>query len=369
MLNRFTIFALLFIPWHSPSATANNLNTEIFIHTESISYSQVAPIKQFADSLQGPAIDRGDKAFTSNSLALGQRVDLPRFGGAIEYAFVTRIDYSLRFSHDTAILFYTKENDIALNGEAIHDVYLDANHIRANGLRLGYIGDWNNSVEYRLHLAYLNADNMLYGKMEGDLTSLENDAKGTLHLDYHYSEDVFFERLPSDLHGDGFTLDIGVTWKVTSRATLDFTARDIVSEITWDEQHQTIANASSNRVNADEQGAIRVSPILTWRETSSTVEQSLPRQFSLFGNYRFSASHAMMLEHFVYDGHDFQRLGYRYHLNERYHISALYDLTAEAYTIEAGLPYLSIGVQMDDMDLEHAKLFGFFVTVKAPLQF
>lgn len=351
------------------SYSANALESKFFMDTQSVSFSEIAPIKQLVDSLKGPMIDRGEVAFSANKVSYGQSFNFNTLRAEIGYAFFSRIDYSLKFSPDTAYIIYSDENNIALENSHSKNVDLRANHIKADGVTLFYTGKQFNYFDYQVGISYLKAKEMLYGRLNGDLTTLDTDTQGNLLLDYHYSEDVFFDREKEKSSAQGYSLDFSVSWQYYRNIRVEFEARDVFSKISWSHQQQTVASANSERMDFDSDGIGIPRAALAWRETNSQVDQELPQQFRLRGQYQFTVRDSVVSDQFIYDGHDFHRLGYRRHFWSQSFASAYYDFTSGALSFEVEIPYFKFAIISDDTDYEQAKIFGFQLSLNAPFNF
>lgn len=343
------------------------LQTEVYAHSESYSYSEVAPIKQFGSSLEGPMIDKGSVALSTNTVSTGQSFQLKPGAGVFHLALFNRVDYSLKFSHDTALLLYANENNTQLD-DKIHDVYLQANHIDATGLSVAYSGETVSNISYRVNLAYMYAREMIYGGVSGELSSFDADAQGNLDLNYFYSEDVFFDREKSEYSATGYALDLELNWQATDRFSVGFVGKDLISSIRWTQQ-QTTATATTDRVSTDANGNTNVRAVLSWQELDGKVNQRLPLQYKLTETYTLTSQDSVMLEQFNYDGTMFHRLGYRrniYKLNSEF--SAFYDITTEAYGFAFNMRYLGLGFTTDNFDFDKAKVLGVNLAVRASLK-
>lgn len=350
------------------SFNAVAVDTELFVHTSSISYSEIAPIKQFADSLYGPMIDSGNVAFSSSLFALGQKFRFDPQFGEVHYAIFSRLDYSLKFSPETAMVLYADENGIALDNSQSRDIYLRANHLRASGASVAYEQYPLQNFGYRFQLSYLQASKMIYGDIRGELTSLGRDAQGALDLNYYYSEDVFFDREKNDNRGSGFSSDLYLEWQPTAALNFEFWARDLASKIVWRRQQQTLASATTDRVKVDERGDTQVRAALIWEEVDGRVAQRLPKQFTLKAHYTITNRDSLLLEQFIYDGEAFNRFGYRRYFWDASFGEISYDMTAEAYSVELNMDYLKFGLRTDKFNFDQAKLFGFYLAISAPLK-
>ncbi|MBX2859479.1 MAG: hypothetical protein KTR17_12535 [Cellvibrionaceae bacterium] len=351
----FFIAALSLVMPLCQAADKNQIYSTIYSHT----YSDIAPIDQFFDDLRGPKVAPGDHAFTTNAVALGQTVHInDRFGG-LRFEVFSRLDYYLQFTPDTAELFWADKNDVPLDRDRAYDVYLDANHMKAHGFKLGYLGSIEDRFSYHIDVSYLYVYEMLVGALAGDLDGLGSDAQGELLLEYYYSDDVFFEREPNDLSARGIALDFGFQWHINNRWQIDFKSKDLYSRIYWREQDFTAAQANSERLSFDEQGLLEVSPALSWLETERNFRQRLPLQVELREMFHATSRDSLELQHYAYDKQWFHRVAYRHRFFSRVSTGLSYNLSSQAKGLDLQTPYLRLRLETDDFDLKAAQHMSF----------
>ena len=343
--------------WFAPAVAAldkNQIYSEIYSNT----YSDIAPIDQFFDDLRGPKVAEGEFAFTTTTAALGQKIHINDKFGGLRYELFTRLDYYLEFTPDTAELFWADKNDIPLDRDRTYEVFLEANHVKAHGLKLGYLAYLGN-FNYQIDFSYLYAYEMLVGTLEGDLNGLGNDAEGALLLDYYYSEDKFFKREPNGLAARGIAMDVAFQWQINDKFSLDFKSKDLYSRIFWNDQDFTSARASSERVRFDDDGLLEVSPALSWLETERNFRQRLPVQVDLRESFHLSERDTLTLRQYAYDKHLFHRLAYRHRFFSQIVTGFTYDFVSQAKGLDLQTRYLRLRVETDDFDLKLAEHMSF----------
>ena len=366
MLNVSTLYKgcfVLLLILQSRYAIGNQFFTEI----KSYSHSAIAPIKQVVDSLEGPQIERGEVAFSNSHIELGYVIPVRPSGGSVSVSLFSRLDYYLHFTPDTAEVIYATENNVPLSDDKNYIVDLKANNIAANGLRVGYLGQYSKKFEYAFYFSYLRAHDIVLGQLTGSLGGQEGSINGNLALDYQYSDDVFFKRSHSGVKASGFTNDFGLTWKPTSKVSIAFFAKDIFSRVYWKQQHRTVAQASSDRIGLDENGDLQTNPVLSWTETQRSITQVLPRQMTLQERYNVSERTALRLEHFLYDDFLFNRIAYEYRVKPNVLFDASYDFTARAVTVGLSSSSIKFSLTSNSLRWSKTKTFGLAFGLKFPI--
>ncbi|PCK03614.1 MAG: hypothetical protein COA42_20405 [Alteromonadaceae bacterium] len=351
-------------------STQNLYATEknhVYQSTESFSFSEVSPIKQFADGLKGPTLDKGGLAITTSQVELGHKIHLSDKLGGISYAIFTRYDYFLEFTNDTATVFYADKNDLPLPQGLDYDIDLEAQHISAHGVKFGYYGSYSKNIDFQIHLSLLEAYDMLEGRLNGVLGGLGDNPSGDLELDYQYSEDKFFDREKSELSANGYSADIDIQWRPLDKFHVEFKGKDLFSKISWKNQDRTVGGATSNRVRFDDDGLLNVSPALSWQESERNIGQRLPMQLKLRGDYNFTGRDTLQLETFRYDTHYFSQIAYRHRFFKQIYLGLSYNFDLEATGFEINTPYFKLKISADDYDYEQAKALSFNLGFYLPL--
>ncbi|MFT7561705.1 MAG: hypothetical protein ACI93R_003634 [Flavobacteriales bacterium] len=352
-----TFFSVLYI------SVGSNLQarekSQIYQRTNSFSYSEVSPIKQFANSLEGPAIDAGGVTITSTQFELGNDVYLSEKYGGFSYGLVSRFDYFLEFTNDTAEIFYADKNDVALDQNRTYSIDLKANHVSARGFKLGYLGKITNAFDYQIHMSFINAYSMLVGRLTGELNGLGGDTSGDLVIDYQYSRDTIFDREESELTADGRTVDAAFQWQPTKKLSFEFYGRDIYSEIAWKGQDRTVGGATSNRVRFGDDGLLNVRPALFWQESERDLNQVLPVQMTFNGAYQLNERDTFKASVFTYEEYTFTNMAYSHRFFKNVNVGLSYNFDLDAVGFEFDTRFLKLKLSMDDYDYTQAKSLSF----------
>ncbi|VUD56717.1 hypothetical protein TDB9533_02363 [Thalassocella blandensis] len=330
---------------------------EFFSEVSSFSYSDVATIKQTADSLKGPAIRSGEFAVTANYASFGNKIHFANQDNYLGVKIFQRVDYYLEFTPDTAHLIYADQNDIELSGEKDYQVDMFSNSISASGIAAIYGGRPLDQVKLELTLSFMEVDYMNYGRLWGNLNSLSNDAEGKLNLDYHYSDDVFFDREESGEKAKGWSVDVNASWTISPSFDISLASRDLMSEIRWDQQDRTVAQANSDRL-VNTEGQLKVRPALSWIESETDIVQKLPRQIDFRQNYHLNQNNTVGLQQYVYDSRVFFRSYYERSFNRYGRVKTYYDWSVDAFGLAYHSKLFYFDIASDSKDFEKAYTFS-----------
>ena len=113
-------------------------------------------------------------------------------------------------------IVYRDKNKIPFPDGETYDVYLKAQHIKAEGLRVGYLQRLPSDSFIRLSVNYYDAEDLLYGSLFGTVTVEDGDiAGGDLQVSYQYHEDYLLDRpnvIPAS--GKGYSIDLNAEFNI-----------------------------------------------------------------------------------------------------------------------------------------------------------
>lgn len=331
----------------------------VFAQFDSFSYSEIMPIEQLLEDMEGSEFESGDVAFTHNLLEAGASY------GNFELAVFARYDYYLDFSSDTAELVYRDKNDLPVGTNRSYDIDLEANHLRATGLKLAYRFVPLENLRIKAAISYLQADKLVDGDIRGTVATTANDYNGELKLDYAYSEDLLFDREAQEPDGSGYSLDLHAWWQVNEQLALEVRLEDIVSRIEWDDAPYTEARVTSDTVNFDENGFLNTTPALSGIEAYKQHDQQLPARSTVTALYRVEQQIDLLASWKRVGDTDFPVLGLRYHTGLSRYWQVSYDAKAEAFgtSYHAGTVGASLSLDNPKLDEAHALGLNFFLRV------
>ncbi len=259
---------------------------------DSFSYSETVSIESAFDSWKGDDFESGERQWTWNWFELGVQYKHWAIG------FVQRYDYDLRFSQQTAELYWLTANKKDLPTGKTYKLDLQANAIHSSGLRLSFTDSLTDSFNYRLGLSYLQASYMLDGQIEGNATALsDSDYDFQATVDYAYTEDHLFERNVKEPQGKGFSLDFMFNYQVTPEIYWQLQVRDLFARLYWKDSPYTQGTATSERKEYDENGYVSIDPLLQGYEgiRGTYVQRLQPRWYSKV-SYRVSRNNALLVQ-------------------------------------------------------------------------
>lgn len=276
---------------------------EIFSSVFSESYSDISPIDQLIHDLDGPAVDRGEFAFTHNQFEIGQTQ------GDWSLSYFVRYDYYMKFNGDTAELAYLLRNDLPLPQNRLYNVDLKANHLVSQGLGLAKMFHHSPSLRSRWRINYFHASKTTNGYLKGQVRTLEDSYQAQLRLDYSYSRDTLLDRPEEDNYGQGLGLDVDLYWQLSDALSVTLQGRDALSWIRFKDQTFTTADADTATVSFDENGTIDSRPTVSGIEGYRDDSQRLPARYTLSTLYTPAPGKlGIGAEVFSIDRHVFSRL-------------------------------------------------------------
>lgn len=349
---RLQVLTLIGLSILSTNSLADLKPELLELQLESLSYSSIASIDQTIHDLEGKPVKHGNIAFTHNQL------EATVTKNEFEYSLFQRYDYFLEFNNDTAELAYLLRNDIPIHANRHYKVYIKPNHIRAWGLGLARKIEIAPTLKSKVRANYLRADKTTDGYLKGRFQSLDDGYQAQLHLDYGYSRDTLLDRKEEDSDGHGVSLDFDVEWQASENISLGLQGRDVFSYIKFKDLTYTQADADTNTISFDSNGAIDTKPTVSGIEGYRNQTQRLVHRYTLNGLYSLSESSGITGQVFSYNKFIFSRLGYS---SKSQHIAwhADYDFRSKAIGVKIGHPLMSFSVRSDSLKWERAQMLEF----------
>jgi len=267
LLPPFFLFQLFFSQAYAASL-------QPYFIVDSQAHSDTVSISDALDDWEGDDFTSGKQQWAWSWLEIG--VKYQHWG----VGFVQRSDFDLRFSKDTAELYWRSANKKPLPLGRAYSTALDANGLKASGLRLMFADAWGESAHYSFGLSYLRATYILDGSMGGAANVVnESDYEFELLIDYHYTEDSLFDRTVDEPSGQGFAIDAEFNYQFSEATSIDIQVRDLFANVYWSESPYTEGRATSERKEYDENGYVSINPALTGFEgiDSQYVQRLSPR--------------------------------------------------------------------------------------------
>ncbi len=357
------------------------IEAELFTIGESFSYSGAVPVTTYLDLMVGPPPKSGTHALTRNLFEFGMKLD------AFSLSFIHRNDYNLDFARESAEFAWIgklqnrRNYNLQIPSDRNYAVDIKANQYQLTGLKFGY--DWTIKPNVKLYTAasYLVATEGIAGYMgkdpqgDGGVVRLyeeevngvmEPRVAGDIHANYFYTDDVLFRRDVDAGNGYGYSIDVGFDWKIDENWSVRGKIDDLKSQIRWDDMPHTIADATGDTIQFDEDGVLRAYPTFAGIETYDDFKQTLRRRDRLTVHYALPKYFfAYELDHMEVIA--FHRLVAGYHFNERWRGKVALDTTAGALLFGLDTPLGQVQLMLDDLDVNNAHTLGFGWALHFPL--
>ena len=286
LLPYLLVLLIALLPSHANAAQA-------YLLFDSQVHSETIPIKDAINDGKGNRFKRGERQWAWSWLELG--LQHQHWG----ISLLTRYDFDLRFSKDTAELYWLSTNKIGLPTDHQYQIALTANAINASGLRIMTSRALGKAVHYKVGLSLLKAHYLLDGNSTG-LASInsESDYDLDLAVNYHYSEDSLFDRKAAQPQGKGFAIDASFDYQITPTAAVSVQVRDLLAGIYWNQSPYTLGRANTDRKEYDENGYVKIKPTLSGFEgTDKQYRQRLKARWHARFNHRYKSSLGSVLQY------------------------------------------------------------------------
>mgnify|MGYP000109027826 FL=1 len=192
---------------------------------DSFSYSEPYTLDGLLNNLSGD-LSSGDVAMTFNEAKLTYAKD------NWHISVLSRLDYLLEFNSDTAAIFHSIENDIALDVGRNYAIDLKAHHMISRGVQGGYKWHVDDERWLQADVTLLKSSKILSGELKGQWQETADGRQLTrLDLDYQYSKDLLFGEPVNHSDATGIAIDVAGAWQYSDQLSLDFKAQDLFSRI------------------------------------------------------------------------------------------------------------------------------------------
>ncbi len=338
--------------------TMADLQIQSYIRADSFSYSEPVPVYGYFNNWKTP-YSGGGRALTYNTVESGIRKD------SWELGLVARYDYAMRFSPDTADLYYHIENHLPLDPGRRYAIDLNAEHFSATGLRLGYNFSPHPNFDIGLGLTYLAGQQLIDGTLRGAATALAaNDYNYNLGVDYNYSKDVLFKRDVSAPSGQGYSVDMHMDWRTGDLKThLDIT--DLLARLYWNNAPFTTATATSDTKSYDSNGYVVILSALSGVESNHRFVQKLPLRAKLDAQYPLGVKFSVIGQIYFTQLKTFVQAGTSYRLASG-QLQVLFNPDIHAATLGFARDTWSVSVTSDSLKPHTAHTAGLDLALHLP---
>lgn len=251
----------------------------------SYNYSQAKYIEDYIGDFSGP-VKIGDHAVSLNKLVFDIHY------GDFNIGVFRRLEYQHYFTADTIRLQHNIKNNLLPNSSENYQLRLKMDHFDATGIKLGYQWHHFKNISVSLIGNYFTAVNFYSSELAG---KAEWNSKDDLIINaptkVYSAKNMLLEFPKINSNGTGFSVDLGINWKLNDQWNIQLNANDIASEINWDK-------ALLSKINRWDIYQVNSSGVL---ETSPVIEGNiLTYKQELIKNYKgtIAFSHGNHYEYF-----------------------------------------------------------------------
>jgi hypothetical protein len=341
----------------------------LFTRAESFSYSEANPVTAFIDFLVGPAPKDGELAFSRNVIESGVGFK------SVEFSIIHRNDYNLYFSQGASEFAYLNKNRKNIPFGQRYDVDVWANQYQLTGAKFGFTLPLSKTLNAHLAYSHLYASEAVSGYLGKDpngeggyIAMIERQdgdrmvkaLDGDLHTDYFFTDDPLFQNRVDAPMGQGYAVDLGLTWQISDRLSLAVMGYDVAGEISWKGMHHIVADATSENFVTDEDGVVSVVPNFKGTQTRENFTQDLTKRTSvdltyIYNQFVFGYSHDRMSRS------EFNRLsaGYLWGEKRNWGLHLAGDVSTSAVELRLAMPAGDLYFITDNFDFDNAHTLGF----------
>lgn len=324
-----------------------------YVSMQSVTYSQPVSINSMLDDW-GPPFKGGNKAITYNKMEMGVA------GQNWQLGVLSRYDYLMTFSDQTAELYYLTKNHLSLESGKTYELNLKARQQFSRGLRFAFQQQMTSTFNAGLAVSYLEGITLTDGSIHGSaLVTAENDYDFSFDVDYVYSHDALFSRDVQAPQGVGYSLDVKFDWQINERIVSHVSIIDLLGKIFWDNAPYTIATASSATKTYDADGYVRYQPLASGLESNRNFTQRLPRKIFAAAHYQWKHDTELLVEIQDFAIVRFTSIGAGWKLSERVHFEGLLNFTTDALTLRYQQQRLRFEIGSDNYwNIHHGRYFN-----------
>lgn len=339
-----------------------------YFQLSSFTYSEAISIDGMLHDWQD-TLREGNNAFTQQRVTVGLG---HRSGWSLSW--LSRYDYFLEFSEDTARLHHQNENDLPAFTNYRYDILLRAEHAKSTGVQLAYQPDpfylgkkKQHRINGKIQLTRLTSNQLYSGSIWGNATLLDTEAlEAQLNIDYAYHEDSLFDRpLLETIEGKGYSVDLFAHWQI-HQWQFSFALIDAYYRVKWPDNPFTTAAISSDTEGLDENGFIRYAPILSGREGNRDFIQQLPHDLRLTTSVQLTEQWRPFFNYRQIDSLHFYQLGLSYHPLSNTAFTLAYQLPTQALSLSTHHRRFEVSLGLDNLSSSKTSTFALQVNWHLP---
>ena len=320
----------------------------VYFLLDGFAHSESKSIKSITDSNWNVELQPGDVSFSVDRAEIGISL------GHWQLGYIKRYDYYFEYSPETADGIHKVKNKTPLTPGEQYDLFLDANTLVSDGLRLTFNQQYGTSFSYGISVSYLRGELFTDGALSGQAEALsDREYEFGFDVDYYYSEDKLFDRVVEPPQGHGYAVDLVFDWQLSKKLKLGFQAYDLLTRMYWENAPRTIAVASSDTKEFDEDGYAIYNPVISGLETNQDYVQEIPRKIFLSASYAIN-KYFIDLAFRDYEIKSFYLAGAGLNLNDASKIGLSCNLTASACGIDYSNGWFKFRFLTDELKLQDA---------------
>ena len=338
---------ILVLGGHSVQAEGTFTNADLFWYSEPVS------IDSMLNDWKGP-FHGGTSALTHNFAEFGFNA------GAWQVSLLSRYDYEMEFSSDTAELYYRANNKLPLTVGRTYRIDLAARNTVSDGIKFSRPFYPFNNLQVNIGISYLKGRRLVDGALRGNAKAISaNDYDFSFLVDYYYSQDKLFDRQVLSPDGDGYSVDLDLQWQVSEQLRTGLSFKDLLARIYWKDTPYTTATAVSDTKTYDTDGYVIYKPKISGIEGNRDFTQILPRRISAQLDYQYQHDVSLAAIADYTPVRTFYRLGIGALQTTSGDWRFLYYVNEGAINVGYTAHHWNMSVTTDRFQFDRARTFGF----------
>ena len=325
---------------------------KLFIDVSSFNVNESTSIYSLTGAWN-EGVGDGDEAVSSGRILLGVKQD------QYSLALIQRFDRYYRYSNATVDLLYTTENHQPLTPGKEYPLSIEAHNASSSGLMFEY--HWQPNAYWTINpaISLLKPQTVQLGKLKGQaIATAAGDYDFSFISDMVYDSDPLYDRRVDGISGDGYSVDLKLSYDADSRWGIDLALNDILGELNIPDAPYTLAQASSDNKHYDENGYVVYDPVISGKEGYRDCVFEFKTQIHLNLKYRLDDINTLVFQHHDLGRFNYQQIDWMRNLQEAEISMQLLPLLKAL-----GLSYrnqrFSAGVIADHLNYKKMKVFGF----------
>jgi hypothetical protein len=273
---------------------------KVIFQFDTLNYSEATSIRSISGEWDD-TVSKGDMAISLSRLSVGYEIK----NFSIQY--LKRYDNYINYAEDTIQFLYLSENQFPLTSGEQYDLYIKARTSASHGLKIGYKLPVSNQLMVSGYFSLLSADKLSAGSLNGQVETISNsDYDFNFHSDMVFHDDPLYDRKTQSLSGDGYSVDLGISYTPNEYWKLNLDILDLTGELSFSKAPYTTADATSAVKQYDENGYVIYDPVIRGIEGYKKYSYEFDRQIHLSVLYTISERLELEIKH-----HNFRNIEYQ----------------------------------------------------------